>query len=143
MPVSYRAKAFFGTPTLALRYDGGRERWYKLDALGQRKITGSSVVATGRGCRIAFANDTDLLDLGRRTHAAFADLPVLGIDMVRDISDGRLWVLEANPEGDTWNFGYRGGHRLMKAAGLDFYRQFDALDRCAAALTELCRREAV
>ncbi len=143
MPVSYRAKTFFGTPILALRYDGGCEPWYKLDAQGRRKITGSSVVATGQGCRITFANDTDLLDLGRRTHVAFADLPVLGIDMVRDIGDGRLWVLEVNPEGDTWNFGYRGGHRLKKAGGLDFYQQFDALDRCAEALTELCRREAV
>lgn len=143
VPVSYRVKTFFGTPILALRYDGGREPWYKHDGQGQRKITGSSVVATGRGCRITFANETDLLDLGRRTHAAFADLPVLGIDMVRDVSDGRLWVLEVNPEGDTWNFGCRGGHQLMKAAGLDFYKQFDALDRCAEALTELCRREAV
>lgn len=143
VPVSYRVKTLFGTPLLALRYEGGRDPWYVEDDKGKRRITGSSIVSTGRGCHITLADDDALLDLARRVHAAFPDIPVLGIDMVRDVDDGSLWVLEVNPEGNTWNLGGPGGHQLMEAAGVDFYQQFNALDRCAETLIELCRREAV
>jgi hypothetical protein len=41
--------------------------------------------------------------LGERAHAAFADIPVLGVDVVRETGGGRLSIMGVNPKGDTWH----------------------------------------
>lgn len=140
-PISYRVTTLFGTPLMAVRYDGARGDWFTVDAGGRRKISGATVVATGKGCKISFCNDADILDLARRAHGAFADVPVLGVDIIRDMDDGSLWVLEVNPGGTSWMFGSRDGRKVMASTGLDFYAQFGALDRAAEALVGLCRRQ--
>lgn len=142
-PVSYRVQTFFGTPLHARSHQGNRGQLYSDEADGSRKFLGASVVATGVGCQVALIEDADVLDLARRVHDVFPDLPVLGIDIVRDIDDGSLWILEVNPDGGTWSLASPGGRRMMSHSGLDFHAQFGALDLAAETLIDLCRREAV
>ncbi|MEM7442932.1 MAG: hypothetical protein AAF414_06340 [Pseudomonadota bacterium] len=138
-PVSYRVSTLFGEPLAALRYQGRGDLPPVDSRSGFRKASGASIVATATGCAISLAFDEDILDLARRTHAAFPDIPVLGIDIVRDAEDGRLWVLETNPSGSTWALGSKGGRRIMVENNIDLYTQFGALDRAAESLVRLCR----
>ncbi len=68
----------------------------------------------------------------------FQDLPLLGIDILRNNDNQKLYVLELNSGGNTWHFssesgkGYRfdlGGRNLM-------IKQYDAWDQAAMALLE-------
>ncbi|MEM7444711.1 MAG: hypothetical protein AAF414_15420 [Pseudomonadota bacterium] len=141
-PVSYRVVTLLGTPLFAKRYEGSRAPSFTKNSSGALHATGSSVVATGVGCKVTLCDDPEILDLARRTHAAFPDIPVLGIDLARDLEDGSLWVLEVNPDGGTWALGSPGGKKLRESTGLDLYGQFGALDRAAEALVEACRLSA-
>lgn len=42
--------------------------------------------------------------LGQRVAEAMSDIPLLGIDVAVEESTGTLFVLEANPGGNTWHF---------------------------------------
>lgn len=141
-PESYRVSTVFGAPIAALHYRGRGDLPPVDQRSGFRKASGASIVATATGCAITLADDDDILDLARRTHAALPDIPVLGTDIVRDADDGRLFVLETNPSGSTWALGSKGGRRIMAENNIDIYAQFGALDRAAEALVDLCRREA-
>jgi hypothetical protein len=50
------------------------------------------------------ANDSDVLELARRVYTAVPSIPLQGIDIIREASTGRLFVLEINPGGNTWHF---------------------------------------
>ncbi|MEM7444710.1 MAG: hypothetical protein AAF414_15415 [Pseudomonadota bacterium] len=139
-PVSYRVSTLFGTPLAALRYEGKKDLPPVDGRDDFRKASGASIVATATGCEISLAFDEEILDLARRTHAVFPNIPVLGIDIVRDADDGRLWVLETNPFANTWVLGSSGGRRIMAENNIDIYNQFNGLERAAEALVNLCRR---
>lgn len=139
-PESYRVSTVFGVPIAALHYRGRGDLPPVDQRSGFRKASGASIVATARGCTISLADDEDVLDLGRRAHAALPDIPVLGTDIVRDVEDGKLYVLETNPSGSTWALGSKGGRQIMAENGIDIYAQFGALDRAAEALVSLCNR---
>ena len=48
--------------------------------------------------------DPDILELARRTSSAIPEAPLQGVDIVREVATGQLFVLEANPGGNTWIF---------------------------------------
>jgi hypothetical protein len=48
--------------------------------------------------------DPDVLELARKVHAAFPNIPRLGTDILREAATGKLYVLERNPGGNTWHF---------------------------------------
>jgi hypothetical protein len=88
--------------------------------------------------------DADILALARRTYAALTEIALQGIDIVREAGSGKLFVLEANPGGNTWIFS-KGAmtERLKKALGVDrLTDQFDAFTTAASVLIERTRREA-
>lgn len=72
-----------------------------------------------------FVLERDSVDLAERTHAAFGNIPVLGVDIVRDVRTGKLFVLEVNAGGNTWHFSSEMGETLRmtlassRAAGGD------------------------
>jgi hypothetical protein len=94
-------------------------------------------------------NDPDLLALAPRVGAAFAAIPVLGIDIIREERTGKLFILEVNPGGNTWHFssgalaeirqeiggasivGAKKGELIGRQRIID---QFDAFDRAAEVL---------
>lgn len=135
-PVSYRVLTFLGEPLLALRFDGNRAR-PPLTSLDQVP-SGVSVVAPARGATLSLAPEADLIELGRRIHAALPDFPILGIDLMREAATGRLFIAETNLR-YCWSLSNQSGKEAQAQFGLDFYAQYDALERAAQALVRATR----
>ena len=49
------------------------------------------------------ASDPDVLAFAREVHGAFPRKPVLGIDILKRESDGKLFALEVNAGGNVWH----------------------------------------
>jgi hypothetical protein len=141
-PVSYRVTTLFGEVLSALRAEGSHEQPALEGRYEFRPTGGRSICGHARGSAWSFADDPEILAVARRAHEAFADVPVLGVDLARDVETGQVYVLETNPGGATWNFGSAFGDALHREFGLDLPRQFDALGRAAALLAERTRAAA-
>jgi glutathione synthase/RimK-type ligase-like ATP-grasp enzyme len=88
--------------------------------------------------------DADILELARRTYSAIPEAPLQGVDIVREASTGRLFVLEANPGGNTWIFS-KGEMSVRLKNALKVERlsdPFDAFTAAARVLVERTRSEA-
>ena len=46
----------------------------------------------------------DILELARRAYLALPEIALQGIDIIREAGSGKLYLLEANPGGNTWIF---------------------------------------
>jgi hypothetical protein len=95
--------------------------------------------------------EDDIVTLARRVHDALPDIPLLGTDILREQSTGKLFVIECNPGGNTWHFssqmnlplrlalgkaslvGPKKAHAVARQMHID---QFNAFDRAARVLTE-------
>jgi hypothetical protein len=97
---------------------------------------------TGLVRKIAASFDADVLALAPQIAAAFPEVAVLGIDLVRQAATGRLYVLETNPNGYTWHLSSNLGKSVQQRVGIDRYAQFDALSVAADVLIERTRAEA-
>jgi hypothetical protein len=102
-----------------------------------------------------FSADQDVLNLAIKVHGAFADIPLLGVDILREQKSGALFVLECNPGGNSWHFSSKNGRewRLLigkfgdvsaktaeeKAKDL-LINQFGAFDIAAQVLAEKTRQ---
>ena len=80
--------------------------------------------------------------LGERAHEAFPECPVLGVDIIRDIQTGQLYLLEVNPHGSVWHL----SSPFVKKVDPEYvrarYAQFNALDRAANLLIQKTRSDA-
>jgi hypothetical protein len=88
--------------------------------------------------------DADILELARRAYFALPEIPLQGLDIVRQTGTGKLYLLEANPGGNTWIFS-KGDMttRLTNALGVaHLSQQFDAFTKAAIVLIERTRAEA-
>lgn len=141
-PVAHRIVTYFGRVILAIRYDGRRDRRPLEGPTEFGKGGGHNIVAPAMGCQISEIADPDILDLARRAHSAFPEIPSLGVDIVRDAETGKLFVLETNPYGDSWSLTTDSGAEMQKQFGLDFHAQFNALDAITEASIEMARRYA-
>lgn len=87
--------------------------------------------------------EEDVLALARATTRAFPEIPVLGVDIIRETGTGKLYITETNPSGYVWHFSSVYGEKIFPP---DFrasmYAQFNALDRIADILIEKTRAEA-
>jgi hypothetical protein len=135
-PTSYRVLTYFGRPLCALRYDGRRDL-PALDDPNDFGGGGRSIVASAKGASMTCIDDADVLEIASRAHAAFADIPSLGIDIVREHETGKLYVLELNPGGNGWVLSGETGESVQKEFGLDFRAQFGALDIITEVSAEL------
>ncbi len=140
LPESIRVLTYLGRPLLSMRFYGAPQvrPLERRDAF--REAAGHNIVATTEAAKIAFCDDPDVLALARRVHAAFPEIPSLGIDMVRDADSGELFVLETNPQGQSWHFASISTLRQAHRAGIDLYTQFDALATIAEASAEAAAR---
>lgn len=101
--------------------------------------------------------EQDVLDLAAAVGDTFSEIPLLAIDLLRDVHTGKLHFLECNPGGNTWHFtstqsgGINLRHELGEAdrfgpdAALEIGRQrmidqFNAFDVIAKVLVEKTRR---
>jgi len=94
-----------------------------------------------------FVYKADVMALVEATHRAIPDIPLKGIDIVREAGTGRLYVLEVNPGGNTWHFSSRHVAETRAAESPEYTRQMyehlDAMGSAAQVLVEVTRREAV
>jgi hypothetical protein len=142
-PVSHRVLTLFGEPLLSIRFEAAHDI-PALPASGDFKSSGGgrSIVATRQGGTVSLFQDKEMLDLARRVHTVFPEVPILGQDMVRDAATGKLYVLEVNASGGTWALSGPRGREMQAQFQLDFYKQFDALNTAARVLSDVARRHA-
>ncbi|MCC6984262.1 MAG: hypothetical protein IT535_13405 [Bauldia sp.] len=139
MPVCFRVVTYLGRPVVAIRQEGTLQR--PLESRYAFKATGGhNIVATAQNARVSLFDDPEIIDLARRVHAVFPDVPTLGTDLVRDVETGKLYVLECNPFGAVWAISHRGGRRMQEQLGVDFSEQFGAVEVIAEASAEAALR---
>jgi hypothetical protein len=144
-PVAHRVTTLFGRTLFAVRTEADRSRRPLLgrDAFrGGPEVGGVSIVSSHRGCTYSLGDDPEVIALAERAHDAFPDIPVLGVDVLRDADTGRLSVIETNPGGYTWHFSSKPGRRIQQQFGLDLEAQFDGIRKAAGVLAEETRRRA-
>jgi hypothetical protein len=140
----YRVHTLFGAPLLAFKTATREERpslaapdgVLAAVALKARRIDGP--------IERELTFDADVLDLARRTYSALPEIPLQGVDIVREAGSGQPFVLEANPGGNTWIFS-KGEltQKLKNDLGVErLTDQFDAFTTAAKVLIERTRAEA-
>jgi hypothetical protein len=150
----YRVLTLFGVP---LSCFFARERLPQ-PALGgsDEEIESRRVISnTGNFRTRSLCSDADVLALGARAGKAFPDIPLLGMDIIREEKTGQLFVLECNPGGNTWHFSSKltgavrqqlGSRSLVGAKKADLVGrqmlidQFGAFDRAAEVLIEKTKK---
>jgi hypothetical protein len=140
----HRVLTLFGTPLLAFKTTSQAER-PALDSPDD-VLAKIAVKARRRNGPIAreFSWDDDILELARCTYAALPEMALQGVDIIREAKSEKLYVLEANPGGNTWIFS-KGDmtERLKAMLGVErLTDQFDAFRTAAKVLIERTRAEA-
>jgi hypothetical protein len=140
-PTSQRVLTLCGAPLFAIRQRADTSRppiRHAADFGGG----GRSIVASHVGCSIEFCHDADILALAERAARAFPQIPLLGIDILRDADSGELYVIEVNSSGRCWGFSSKRGAAMQERLGRRYESQFDAFARAARVLAEETRRRA-
>ncbi len=142
-PTSYRVGTVFGEPIYVLHITASRARApFDETTSGSQFFDGRTIVASSKGCVMDAEVPEDVIELGRRVHAAFPTVPVLGTDIVRDQATGRLYVLEVNANGWTFHLTSDGGERIRRDFGLDLRAQFGGATAVARGIDRRLREEA-
>jgi hypothetical protein len=137
-PRSHRVATLFGRALFSFKVEADHARQPLPDRAG---FNGQSIVASGRGCTFELWDDPEILELAERAHAAFPNVPLLGVDILRDAESGQLFVVELNSLGYTWHFSspWREPHADF---GLGLDAQFNGRRRAAAVLARVCEERA-
>lgn len=141
-PVSVRVTTLLGEVLWATRIEASHELPALLDP-ASFSSGGYTIVSSGHGCRFSLCFDEDVLALARQVHTAFPDVPLLGVDILRQMGSGALYVIEANSLGFTWHFSSERGVNMQREFGLDLDAQFGGRRRAAQRLARACRELAV
>jgi hypothetical protein len=146
----YRVLTLFGVPLSC---------WFAKDRLPQPAYGGSDeeierrrVTSNSGNFRVRSpCSDADVIALGARVGEAFPDIPLLGLDIIREDRTGKLFVIEGNPGGNVWHFSssittvvrqQMGGLSLVGAKKAELIGrqmlidQFGAFDRAAEVLVK-------
>ena len=144
-PVSYRVTTLFGEPLWAWKVQADATRRplrHRYDFRHGESAGGMSIVSSGKGCTFSLVDDLELAELAKQAHRAFPTIPVLGVDMVRDVETGRLYVIEANAGGFTWHVSSEVGRKIQREFGFDIEGRFGVQQKAARILAEHTRRHA-
>jgi hypothetical protein len=113
-PAYNRVLTYVGEPIYAAhgRLDTERPPLDAPDAV----LSAGNIAIQGPGRRIRqWGVDEDVMAMARAVAAAFADVPLLAIDSLREEKTRRLYFLEGNPGGNTWHFSsMQPGHVKMR-----------------------------
>jgi len=143
-PGHYRVVSFYGEPLMCRRNFSLIKR-PSLDE--DDEILMNAPIATTVShdtVSTELVKDPEILAFARLIHAAMPGIPLQGIDILRDVNDGRLYALENNAGGNTWAFSSKGGEdarRILGGAG-PMVKQFGAWDVAADVLIKRTRAEA-
>lgn len=119
-----RVSSLFSRPLWALR---SRAIEPKVDLSAPDEVIERAAITNVNGGQRfhEFTAEPDVLALAAAVHDAMPDVPLLGVDILRDERTGRLCVLEANPGGNTWHFSSGGGQDLRHAIARDLQLRGD------------------
>lgn len=134
-PISFRVNTLFGRVLYSMRISGNPDRPAlrgpnDFDARGSGNCV--SIVSNVRDSTAEFCNDSEIIRFGEHAASAFPDIPVLGIDVLREAGSGRLFVIEVNSLGHNWNF----SKEFRENFGIDVASQFNGLRKAAYLLAE-------
>ena len=125
-PISYRVGTVFGEPIYAWRVQASRDREpFDNSKQGSEFFEGRSIIASSKeSSTFDLEVPEDVLALARRSHRAFPTIPLLGADIIREASTGKLYVLEVNANGWTFNLTSETGRSIQQESGFDLFTQF-------------------
>lgn len=93
--------------------------------------------------RTQLAADPDVLAFAREVHGAFPRKPLLGIDILKRESDGKLFALEVNAGGNVWHLSSSKEKHRQRLGGKEaMLAQFDAWNVAARALIKMAKEHA-
>ena len=134
-PTSYRVGSVFGEPIYAFRSiaSSAREPFvgFSFDA---NFFSRKSIVATAKGCMRDGEVLDDVIKLASQAHQAFPNVPLLGIDIVRDFRTHKLYVLEVNACGRTYQLAEEFVKQNLDNFGLDLRKQFGGIKAVARGI---------
>lgn len=139
IPGITRVLTLFGEPLYAHVI---RAAHYAVDRSANDDKIERAVVATQayEDAERVFVAEEDVLAIARSAHRAVPDVPLKGVDVIRDAASGKLYVLEMNTGANVWHFSSE--HLAAKRATLGpewvrtMHTQFDAFRTAARVLVE-------
>ncbi len=138
-PVCYRVNTLFGRTLYCMRLEtpappAGQESLKNATSAENR----FSIVANEVGSQMSPSHDEEIIRFGEVAAHAFPDIPLLGLDIIREVPSGKLYVLEANAIGYVWKF-----HSNQVAQyGYSVEDQFDGVRKAAYILAEKTQQHA-
>lgn len=141
----FRVLTLFGVPLYCVNSHGVAPR-VDLDAPDEEIEASPIATQTLADRHQEFAATDMVLAVARRADAAMPDVPLKGVDVIRDETTGAHYVLEVNPGGNTWHFSSSINAERRAALGGDYerqrIRQFDAFRTAARVLAQKTIAEA-
>ncbi|WP_162914480.1 hypothetical protein [Taklimakanibacter lacteus] len=86
--------------------------------------------------------DEEIITLAQGLSRKYPAIPVMPVDIIRHQESGQLFVMEINSHGWSWHLSSPFGQKQQATNGLDYYKQFNGLERIAKALVEKTREMA-
>jgi hypothetical protein len=139
-PSAFRVLMFLGVPLYAMSITLRQPRPRLTGTLDD--IIAANVATNGGARTRTMIDDTEILDFARQASFALPDVPLQGIDVIREHGTGKLFALESNPGGNTWHFSSEHAAAMREQMGDGrkiLLEQFGARDRAAAALVKSAR----
>jgi len=138
-PVSYRVNTLFGRVLYCVRISGNSSRPAlhgpsDFDSRGSGNSV--SIVSNVRDSVAEYCDELEIIRFGEQAANAFPDLPMLGVDILKEAGTGRLFVTEVNALGHNWNF----SREFRNAIGIDVAKQFNGVQKAAYVLAEQTQR---
>ena len=140
-PVSYRVETLFGNALWAWRNEANNARRPLTDKY-KFEQGGISIVSAGHGSRFELHNDPEIISLAERAHQAFPKIPLLGIDILKEVPSGNLYVIEVNAIGYTWTASSKPGRNMQAENQIDLASQFSCIQTAARILSEKTKQYA-
>lgn len=124
-PVSHRVGVMFGKAIYRWRIEGREVEGRALPADGDfRASSGLSVVSSGKGCAFTDPFDPEVTALAEKAARAFPEVPLMGVDVVRRMTDGKLFVLELNACGYCFHLTSATGVKVQSTTWLELPEQY-------------------
>lgn len=139
--MSFRVLSFLGQPLMCVSWRRTRATKYPdtLDEIFSNESFTSNFkqeknMFDEREFKIA--NDDEVIEFSKQVFNAHPELPLQGIDIVREAKSGKLYVLENNSGGNVWTFSNAISPTLKVIGRKALVTQFMAFDRAAEILVK-------
>lgn len=139
---SFRVLTLFGEPLYCMKYRQ-REPRPSIAEAGDDLLKIPVASTAHRSYDHLMLKDDEVIEFARKAAKAMPAIPLQGIDVIREVGTGKLFVLECNPGGNTWHFSSEmsaeGRNELSREERM---AQFDAWEVAANVLAERVLTEA-